>query len=165
MRVLLFNFRAKPKNKRFRKPPSFERILFMSFLAVFVILLGVQAALLNPAIRSSITLQDGIQGVPLGAEEYLYNEGTMEIQLLNEESRPALKILVNGEERASFDSKSVEISVIDGDVVEVDGSEILDGIEIAVSSVSTNMQSDCIGKKFLIEGNVQKIVKVKITSK
>jgi hypothetical protein len=127
-------------------------------------LLGVQAALLNPAVRSLITLQESIEGAPLGAEEYLYNSGTIEMELLDEDSIPALKILINGEEKACFDTKNIQLDVIDGDVIEIDGSAVSDNVKIAISSVSTNINKEYVGKIFQIDGNVQNIVKVKINA-
>ena len=164
MKVILFNYKDKRKDKKYNKPVNFERFLFKSFLVVFVLLLGVQAALLNPDIRSSITMQESIEGQPLGAEEYLYNAGTIEIELLEENSIPALKILVNGEEKACFDVKNVLVDVIEGDVIEIDGSGVSDKVNIAISSVSTNIDKEYIGKTFQINGNVQNIFKVKINA-
>lgn len=162
MKVILFNYKDRRKTGKFNKSVNFERFLFKSFIAVFVLLLAAQAALLNPAVRSAITIHDGVEGTPLGAEEYLYNEGNMKIELLDGDSNPDLKVLVNGEEKACFEAKSVQLDVIEGDVIEVDGSAVTGSIRVAVSSVSTNMDGEYVGKTFKLNGNVQRIIKVKM---
>jgi hypothetical protein len=164
MKVLIFNYKDKRRDKKSNRPVNFERFLFKAFLIVFVLLLGVQAALLNPAIKSSITKQESIEGAPLGVEEYLYNFGTIEMELLDEDSIPALKILVNGEEKACFDTKNIRLDVIEGDIIEIDGSAVNDNVKVAISSVSTNINKEYVGKIFQIDGNVQNIVKVKINT-
>ena len=49
--------------------------------------------------------------------------------------------------------------------MEVDGSEADVMVTITVSSVSANMDKEYVGQIFQINGDVKKIVKVKILSK
>ncbi len=165
MKVLYFGYSDRNKKHRIHRPLTLERFLFNAFLAVFVILLGVQAALLNPAFRSAMTVEQGLEGTPLGAEEYLYNEGSMEIRLEDAESNPAVRILVNGKERAVFESYSVIINVIEGDVVEIDASEAAGSIGVRVSAMSGNLDQECLGRSYLVEGGVLKLMKVRVPSR
>lgn len=165
MKLLYFNFNDRNKKTRPHRPLNLERFLFNAFLAVFVILLGVQAALLNPAIRSAVTVEEGLEGSPLGTEEYLYNEGSMEIRLENVESNSAVRVLVNGEERAVFESYSVIINVIEGDVVEIDASEATGSVEVTVSAMSGNFDQECLGRSYQAEGKVLKLLKVRMPSR
>lgn len=162
MKLLYFKFSDKNKKTRQRRPINLERFLFKAFLAVFVILLGVQAALLNPSIRSAVTVEQGLAGSPLGAEENLYNEGSIEIKLDNMESNSAVRVLVNGEERADFESDSVILNVIEGDVIEIDASDASDSVEVTVSALSSNFDQECLGKNFQVEGKVLKLLKVRV---
>lgn len=162
MKVLYFNLRDRNKRGRPHRPFNIERFLFNAFLAVFVILLGVQAALLNPAIRTAVTVEEGLEGLPLGTEEYLYNQGSMEIRLENAESNPSVKVLVNGEERADFDTYSVILNVIEGDVVEIDASEAAGSVEVTVSALSGNFDQEYLNRTFQVEGKVFKLLKVRM---
>ena len=162
MKVLYFNYKDRNKRTNPRRPLNLERFLFNAFLAVFVILLGVQAALLNPSFRSAVTVEEGLAGSPLGTEEYLYNEGSMEIKLENAESNSVVKVLVNGEERAVFESYSVIIDVIEGDVVEIDASEATGSVEVTISALSGNFDQECLGRSYQAEGKVLKLLKVRM---
>lgn len=165
MKVLYFNYRDRNKTGRQRKSVNPERILFNSFLAVFVILLGVQAALLNPSFRSALTVDEDLQGSPLGTEEYLYNEGSIEISLDNLESNSAVRVLVNGEERAVFESSAVRIKVVEGDVVEIDASEANGSVQVTISAISANFDRECLGRTYQAEGRVLKLLKLKMPSR
>jgi hypothetical protein len=165
MKVLYFTYRDRSKKTRQSRPLNLERFFFNAFLAVFVILLGVQAALLNPAFRTAVTVEEGLEGAPLGTEEYLYNEGSMEITLENAESEPNVRVLVNGEERAAFDSYSVIINVIEGDVVEIDASEAAESIRVTISALSENFDRECLGRSYQVEGNVLKLLKIRMPSR
>lgn len=165
VKLLILKHPKTYKNRLFGRPVNFERVLYIAFLSVFVLLLGTQAILINPNIRSAVTISDDMKGTPLGAEEFLYSEGTMELKLLDGSSIPELKVLVNGEERACFSENIVTISLIDGDVVEIDGSGVGGPAEVAVSSVSSNMDSSYVGLKLQVEGNIKKVAKVKVSDK
>ena len=161
MKVLYFNYRDKKSKTVERKPLNMERLLFNAFLAVFIILLGVQAVLLNPTFRSVLTVDEGLEGSPLGPEEYLYNTGSMELRLDKAEGNGPVKVLVNGEERAVFESSSVIISVNEGDVVELDTTEAEGSVKVTISAVSDNISKECLGKTFQAEGSVLKLVTVR----
>lgn len=164
MKVLYFNHGNRTERTRQHKPFNFEKFLFNGFLAVFVILLGVQAALLNPAFRSAVTVEEGLEGSPLGSEEYLYNEGSIELRLENSESNSDVRVLVNGEERAVFNDYSVIINVIEGDVVEIDASEATSSVEVTVSALSSNFDQECLGRSYQAEGRILKLLKVRMPS-
>ena len=76
---------------------DFERLLFKLLLSLFIILIAIQVAMINPDIRDRITRQESFEGMPLRSEEYLYNTGEMVLQLEDSDHLPSLKILVNTE--------------------------------------------------------------------
>lgn len=130
---------------------------------MFVILIVAQASLTNPSIRAKLFIIDGgIEGTPLKSEEFLYQYGEITLKLLSKRTNRDVKILVNGDEKAVFLDNETTIRVRDGDIVEVDGSEIPDYIDIEVVSKSNNIKSDCLGQKFRIKSQVKKIIKAKI---
>lgn len=141
---------------------NFERLLFISFIVTFILLIFVQAALMSPSVRTFMSVNNGYEGVPLGPEEYLYKEGQLELETSETENAGELKILINGDEAAAFTSKNISINVKDGDVVEIDGSTVQESVEVGITSKSTNITSDCIGKRIRVKSNVKKLLKVKI---
>ncbi len=146
-----------------KKPVNFERMIHLLFFIVFLFLIAIQTAIFFPSIKPGVIAKDSLIGVPIGKEEYLYKEGSFVLTLLEFESYPALKVLVNGEERASFNGKSVTVNVIDGDVVELDGSETNANTSFTISSVSDNMDKKYLGKSLIVGREVLKIFKVRLT--
>ncbi|NJD03054.1 MAG: hypothetical protein FIA99_10795 [Ruminiclostridium sp.] len=156
------NHEKEAKGHTIEKYPAFERIMHISFFIVFLFLVMVQTASLFPSIKSAVIKKDTIIGAPIGKEEYLYKEGSMVLTLLDFENYFSLKVLVNGEERAAFLGKTVNINVSDGDVVELDGTETNANTSIAVLSVSENMDEKYLGKTFIVGREVLKIFKIRL---
>lgn len=143
---------------------NFERILYTSFFIVFFVLILTQTAMFIPSLNSAMIEKDTQNGVPISEEEYLYKKGTLVLTLLDFENYQALKVLVNGEERAAFFKNTLNINVIDGDVVELDGSETNANTTVAVSSISKNIDEEYLGKTFIIGREVLKIFKIRLSS-
>ena len=135
------------------KAVKFERLLFKVFLAVFLTLVAAQAALLNPAIRSSSEDQYYTEGEPLNQEAYLFTTCKMELRLINANSCPELKVLVNGSEYAAFDSDTVLVDLKDGDVVELDAGSVLIQASVRISAVSENI-GGLLGKTIHAEDGI-----------
>lgn len=140
---------------------NFERFLYLCFILTFALLLVVQAALATPAARTFLALDDS-SGVPLGYEEYLYDEGELVLELLSEHENEYVKVLVNGNEAAVFASNTATIPVRDGDLVEIDASEAMGEIEVLVAAKSPNITTDCLGDTISVRSNVKKLAMIRV---
>ena len=167
MKVVVF--RAK-KEKKKRSDTAiknlinfgFEKILFFTFLCLFVAIVFIQGILLNPDLRSYLLKDEGVNGRPLGSEEYLYEEGEISIALLASESNEEIKLLVNGDEFAVFNENLITIPVKDGDVIEVDASSIDHEAELEIISASENIAGVEVGKKIKVHSNIEEITRISI---
>lgn len=139
-----------------------EKILFVSFIIFFTVLIVAQIALTKPTIMVEMTMDTGIEGVPLKSEEFLYSYGELTLKLIGNCFGQDVKILVNGDEKDSFLNREKTIKVKNGDVIEIDGTEINDYIDVIIVSKSDNIKTNCLGQKFRIKSEVKKIIKVKI---
>lgn len=163
MRFLIYKVKGKGNEKRRSTfGVNIERVLFLSFIAVFVLLIAVQAALLNPSVRTFLTSDSEYEGAPLALEEYLFEEGELGLSLVNAESSPKLKVLVNGDEVANFSIKKIDIKVRNGDVVEIDGSQLKNPAEVEIFSKSDNVITDCLNKKIKVRSNITNLIKVNV---
>lgn len=160
MGIKVFKFKKESENKE--KNTAFENILFSICILCFVILLLVQLVLAVPSLRNMLNLNDKSLGMPLNGDEYLYTQGQMTLKMIAEEPDPTLRILVNGDSVAQFDSTEMIINVKDGDVVEIDGSQSLVGYIIKVESVTANINSKCKNAVVNVENNIKRLVKVQI---
>jgi len=131
----------------------FDRLLINAFFAAFVILVVVQAFNLWFRVSMPDPGSSFYEGEPLTQEVYLYTPCKMELKLTNIDSCPELKVLVNGEEYARFYDKTVLLELKEGDVVELDASEILVIAEVQVSGVSEN-RKEHLGKNFVVSDGI-----------
>ena len=141
---------------------GFEKILFFTFVCLFIAIVFIQGTLLNPSLRSYLVKDDDVNGRPLGEEEYLYKEGEISIALLASESNEDLKLLVNGEEVAVFNQNLVTIPVKDGDVVEVDASSTDQEAVLEIISASENISGVEVGKRIKVNSNIEEITRISI---
>lgn len=162
VKLILYRVDARRKRAKAKMKINAERFLFLSFIIIFAIMIVVQAALMNPVVRTSLSLNDELEGKPLGIEEYIYNEGTVNIYLLNMTKNPQVKILVNGEEVGAFDENSKVISVKDGDVVEIDASAVFADIEVAIRQNSGNISAECVDKGIIVNSDIKKLTRIRI---
>ncbi len=162
MKILMYRVGNKSSVKRNSVRINAERILFLSFIITFLLLVTVQAALLNPSIRTFLVSNEEYDGVPLGVEEFLYKQGEIGMELLSEEANSNVKILVNGDETAAFKSKKLNLRVKDGDVVEIDGSGEKNECIVVIKSKSDNIATECVNRGIRVKSNIRKLVEVKM---
>lgn len=162
MKVVFFRVDSQSKAKRTAKAKiNIEKVLFVSFIAAFTILIIAQAALITPSVRTFMTGRTEFEGKQLGLEEYLYDEGKITLELFRDQTDSGVKILVNGDEVAAFNNSVVSLTVRDGDVVEIDGSSLDSPAEIAVVSKTSNISDECL-KKTVVKGNVKLLTQVRM---
>jgi hypothetical protein len=157
LRLIVYRVNTRRKSLKSRQGFGFEKILFWSFILAFTLLIIVQAALTNPSVRTSLSMVDELEGRPLGAEEYLYKEGAIMLQLLSTENNPKIKVLINGEETGAFVSSILEVTVKEGDVVEIDGSRVQEEAEVAIVSANDNVNPQCINKRVAVNSNIKRL--------
>jgi hypothetical protein len=141
---------------------SFERFMFVTFIIAFTLLVVVQAALMSPTVRTFINGNDEFEGTPLDTEESLYEEGEIGIKLLNGIPDGHLKVLVNGDEAAVFNNSIINLKVMDGDIVEIDGSEANADSEVVIISKSDNISPESANKRVKLKSGVKRLTQVKI---
>jgi hypothetical protein len=143
--VKLLIFRAGTTGKRIRKgkEPSIERFLTTAFLTAFVIMILAQAALMSPVVRAFLSVDNELEGRPLGLEEYLYSEGFIVLEIIGSDSKGDVKVLVNGIETERFSESRLMITVREGDIIEIDGTDAKQDVEVRIAEKSENVSQQC----------------------
>lgn len=160
MKIKAFKFVEDKNNKE--RGAVFESLLFKVCLLFFCVLLLIQLIFAVPFFRDKLNLTDKSIGVPLNNDEYLYNQGQVTLELVAESPDPALKILINGDEVATFENLEMPLNVKDGDVIEIDGSTSGSGHIVRVEATSSNVNSKCKDVVARVETNIEKLVKIKV---
>ncbi|HHX18496.1 MAG TPA: hypothetical protein GX727_06515 [Clostridium sp.] len=164
MKIILFKTGRKHKKYRNKKKISayiFEKILFSTFVIVFLSLIIVQAAMINPKVREVLVNENSFEGNPLQVEEYLYKKGEIFISLKSENANKKVKVLLNGDTIASFTSNVIKLYVKDGDVVEID-STMADNAEVEIISASSNIIDKYKGTKLKLNSEIKQLTKIQI---
>jgi len=141
MKAALFNQQIEDKAKDIEKKTGekkFEWLMFRAVLTTLIILIAAQTALLNPSVRSNIS-DYYIEGDPLMSEAYLFVPCKMELKLMDMDKCQDLKVLVNGVERASFESNAILLELKDCDIVEFDACSAPVLSKVQVTAVSENI--------------------------
>jgi len=114
-----------------------EIFLYAVSVTAFIALLAVQVTIQYPGIRNILVWQDSLDGTLLGKEEYLFERAVVNLWL-DEKDVPSgdnIMVLVNGDVAADFGNGKVSLEVADGDVIEIDGSNI--GRDVKVNAEIT----------------------------
>ena len=162
MKLLVYRVNNRKKNKKKNSKISFEKTLFISFIIMFTILIITQTALMSPNIENYISVDNQYERSSLGAEEFLYKRGEVSLQLQNMDSDDKLKVLINGEVIGAFVNKTLSLNVRDGDVIELDASDISTMDEVKIISKSDNIISDILNKEIKVLTGVKKLTIIQI---
>lgn len=153
--------KSKEKKQNKDRGTLFEDLLFKTCITFFIVLIAVQLILVIPSARVRLGLDKGI-GAPLSADEYLYSQGHLTLKLIGDNPDPTVRILVNGDEIAMFENLEMPLSVRDGDVIEIDGSQSLNDYMVRIGNVSANINSNCLDAVAKVKSNIKMLVKVQV---
>lgn len=91
-----------------------------------------------------------------------FTEGVVTLKADSCDKELPLKIMVNGVEKYIFDKQSITLVVNDADIIEVDGINNPDKINITVQSVSNNISIPNEGFTYQINRNLVYLFRVKM---
>lgn len=153
---------AFPRNNSRSLRTRMERLLFASFVVAFAALVVIQGMLMNPSVRTFLTADSAFEGSPLGVEEFLYDQGELGLRLSGVEDGQLVKIMVNGEVVGNFAEKEQVLQVTNGDIIEIDGSEVATPVNVEIISASSNVLTQCLNQEFSVHSNVTKLLEVEL---
>lgn len=159
MKVWMFRVKG-PKKRVQNQKISIEKILFVSFIFMFLLLVMIQTALLTPGIQAYIPSTAPLEGSELRAEEYLFQSGQIDLELEQGISNEKLMVLVNGDPVCTFLNSSIQLNVKDGDVIELDGTATDQNCTVKVASISENISSEILNLKQTVGKSVERLTKV-----
>ncbi len=163
MKVIAFRFKSIKKITAGEQKPklaSYENILSRILFVCLLVLVTAQVTLAIPTVRQKLNLVDKSIGTPLQQDEYLYNQGQLTLSIMDGNADPMVKILVNGDEVAFFENSSMAINVKEGDVVELDASSSPIEHLIKITSLTSNIESKCMGAYTEVNSNIKRLLKV-----
>ncbi|TYQ15402.1 UNVERIFIED_CONTAM: hypothetical protein Cloal_1849 [Acetivibrio alkalicellulosi] len=163
MKIIVFRSSQK-KNKCFDTKKSssyvFEKFLYFSFIFLFFSLIITQSIMYNNNIRAVLVNENNLEGRPLGLEEYLYNHGEILLRLNSENTNEKVKILINGDEIASFFDNPIKLKVKDGDVIEIDCT-MAGRVQVEIIPLTKNIVDTSFNKTLYLESEIKQLTKIR----
>jgi len=162
MKVVMYRVKGRNDKKGLISSIYLEKILFLSFVVVFLILVFAQVLLISPSVGTFAGQKNTPEGRMLGDEEYLYRQGKITIELLNKKADENIKVLLNGDEVSTFESNSVSLDVKNGDVIEIDGSTVQEPVEVAIIRKSDNISQECISSGITVDSEIKLLAHIRL---
>ena len=150
------------KDREKANEQNIEKYMIFAFAVIFVLLIAAQTALTSPSVASLLNINTEYEGEPLGKEVYLYKQGEIELGLAGGRTNGSLILMLNGENVATFDKGSVRIEVKNGDVIEIDGSNVEREETVKVLSCSSNLDKKLIVKSIKVKSEIKYFLKISL---
>ena len=136
----------------------FERVLIHAAALLLVMVIVSQTMLTQPVVRRMFSLVDRLEGEPYTPALRMDDELYLELSIINNADGAGVTVRVNGQATAAFgSSKTVMVSVNEGDHVEIDGDVPAQVVEIKVSGVSEQLVSPQEGKVITFFGRPETV--------
>ncbi|MDI6605159.1 MAG: hypothetical protein QME35_08500 [Thermoanaerobacteraceae bacterium] len=139
---------------------GFENLIALLIIAGFITIILFQTTMLNSTLRVYLNSTEKIEGINVNT--YLSKEGTLKIEVINEENANNAYILVDGEPKGNFKNKYINIKVKSGQLIEIDGSKCNTDMYFKISDISDNViepQKTAIVK---VEKNIATVGRVRL---
>ncbi|MDP4180253.1 MAG: hypothetical protein Q8942_04075 [Bacillota bacterium] len=162
MRIVAFKTGKRKDSSQKRISSNTEKIFVITFFFIFAALILSQVILAMPSTRNLLVSDAEYEGSPIGAEESLYSEGELKLELQNMENDNNLNVLVNGDEVAAFSNKSMVLKVKDGDVVEIDGTNSTNSAVVKIIDGSANLKNGCVGREVKVNSDLKNLIKINL---
>ena len=150
-----------------------EKILLRTVVMGMVLLVVVQGIMVNEPARLFLSWAERMEGQTLKFPAAVNQEDTeqespainspqaaMTISIQQFSSLPQTKVLINGEERAFFEKKEMEIPLMAGDTIEIDCTSYNFPVEFSIDTTSENLAWPEKGKTFTANQSIVMIGKV-----
>ncbi len=136
-----------------------DKFLKMASFLMITLLLGSQILLRSP-YRPKLT-DDSLNGRTLKTYETLIYRGTITLNVLGEYIPNTAFLLINGIAYKTIDAFPVEMSICDGDVVEIQLKTNVSPIYVFLSSQKGQLITDLKGSTVLVRPGITRIFKVR----
>lgn len=141
----------------FKKKPIFinlSKVYKIFLFALTAILLITQLALTTPGARTVLTYIDRFEGVYTNAENYAPSLGELKLVLEGVNPSSEIEVLQNGKAIAFFYDDTINITVSDNSVIEIDGTSVLEPFNVRINKVTENIKIENDPDSVQINSNI-----------
>lgn len=141
---------------------NIEKILLNFAFILFFILITTQIGLVSDILRPYLSDIEVFEGHVINEVDSLIQEGTVTLELVDISRENNVKILINGNEVSAFRERSVDIKVKQDSVIEIDGSRLKTNVTVRITSKSSNIISDIVGKEVAVQSNIKFLARIRL---
>ncbi|WKV09043.1 hypothetical protein Q2T46_00860 [Thermoanaerobacterium sp. CMT5567-10] len=139
---------------------SFDNLIAFFVIAGFLTVVITQVLMLNDNIRVFLNSTEKIEGININT--YLSKDGTLKLELVNMEKAPNAYVLINSDPKYSFKNKSVDISIKQGELIEIDGTKYKQTMYIKVVDSSDNVIEPQRTAVIKVDGGIEVVGRVRL---
>ncbi|AGB18966.1 hypothetical protein [Thermoanaerobacterium thermosaccharolyticum] len=139
---------------------SFDNLIAFFVIAGFLTVIITQVLMLNDNIRVFLNSTEKIEGININT--YLSKDGTLKLELVNMEKAQNAYVLINGDPKYSFKNKSVDISIKQGELIEIDGTKYKQTLYIKVADSSDNVIEPQRTAVVKVNGDIEVVGRVRL---
>jgi len=139
-----------------------ETTLVSVVLCFFIILALTQIGMISSKIRPYLSSIDTFEGQQINEIDTLIENGTITLELVDMSKEKDIKVLVNGIEVASFNTKTVKLDVKDNSVVEIDGSRLKSSAKVKIIEISENIANNILNDEVTVMSNIKVLSRIKL---
>lgn len=135
-----------------------ERLLQILTCLMITVIISIQLALASP-YRDKLT-DDSINGRVLKLNETLIYRGTVTLDAMGEYVPNTAMIIINGESKRLIDVFPVELTLCDGDLVEIQLKQGFSPFYVYLSSRKGYIKTDLNVSTILIDSGINRLFRV-----
>ncbi len=135
-----------------------DRLLKILTCLMITVIISIQIALASP-YRSKLT-NDSINGRVLKLNETLIYRGTVTLDVMGEYTPNTAIIMINGESKRLIDVFPIELTLCDGDLVEIQSKQGNSPFYVYLSSRKGYIKTDLKVSTILINSGINRLFRV-----
>lgn len=138
-----------------------EKVILILTITCLTLLIGVQYFFVNDnSVINTNYIPKNDKYIPLNKQKE--DKGVLIIKLLDDDC-DEINILVNGEQYGNFKKdKEIMIKVYENDLIEVDGTEYLNNVNVKIQGISKNIQSPKLDTKVTTSKSIEILGRVRL---
>lgn len=138
-----------------------DKWLMLGTLIGLVILIFTQVMLIMVKKDEEVFFPDSaLEGLPLAEDQYLYNQGIIQLTAENTNEEDCIIIYLNGSRKSIITSKPVNVTVKEHDVIELVGRPVAKPVKVSVTSVSGKIDKSIKGQSIMVDTKLRRMLRV-----
>lgn len=140
---------------------NIDRWVMLGTLVCLAILIIVQITLVMVKKDEEVFFPESeLTGLPLAEDQYLYNQGIIQLSAENTVEEDCIIIYLNGTRKSLITTKPVNITVKEHDIIELVGRPVAKPVKVTITSVSGKIDKSIKGQSIMVDSKLRIMLRV-----